>query len=58
MNSDMIPKFVKAKTPRRLQRNMQKLQTNLGMKLTFDNIGQARDGFWYAWYLIRETENA
>ena len=59
MHSDYIPKFVRGRTAIRLQRNMVKLQEQLQARVEFtDKQYCPQDNYWYAWYVIREYENA
>ena len=56
MHSLYAPSFVRARTPRQLQRRMMQVQTRDGARHNWYDI-QFANGLWYAWYIKREDEN-
>lgn len=49
VGANVVPHFVKARTPEMLIRKMLALQSRRGTHIPFFDIQRA-DGNWYAWY--------
>jgi hypothetical protein len=55
-NSDMVPDFISANTPKALAKLMQSIQDTDQVMYPWTNIAQANDGKWYAWYIPNEPK--
>jgi hypothetical protein len=57
VSANVIPHFVKAKTPEKLQARMLATALRRGTYIPFRDIRKSDDGFWYAWFDNEKNTN-